>query len=688
MPWQVTQFADLPVTKDVPWDPRGRGRTALMNELLGDPPNWSRYRSAHLVWNPEEPEVKSSYKLPIGRMEQGRARVIFAQLGAAVAALNGARGGIDLPRDVRERAFNHALRYYRKLEIPRESLPVFRGSGGYGQPVVMLENADLGDDEGPRWVQIAHEGQFLGYFGGQRPFEFTREIFEQVVRNLHANKSFKAGPDGLGIERVIPWDFDHVSEMDPTLGNLPAEGAPAQGWTYDLEIRDGADGKAELWALAEFLEPARSHVKAGRYRWASVSIAFNAVDRETGEPIGAVLTSIALTNQPFLDGMQKLVASRVAAGIGAYYGAASNATEALGCLKELFSLGELAGAPEVLGELQKLQQWITTGAAPTGVDVQGLVSAIRRILNLEALMPEPLVMDRALMVLNRLLEEQAAGQAPLMPGMPEQPVPILEPTGAAASVQPDAAAAAEFGGRDMDIMETLAKLLGVNATEREVTAAVEEGIELRNQAATVLCAGKKNPTNSVLLQVAEEGMAAREKLVALLKALGVEDAEGAVAKVTDLLAQAEQLRELMPELEELRQGAAEAEEAAIEGEVSEAMASRKLPGEVKDALVLLRRQNPERFAELYPKLTPDQVALSKDVATQKGAPIKPEDGKPADEPASVIDLAGYKGANTTQRAVAYLSKNQEGFARLRWEDQFVLACQLKAREDVIDSRVQ
>jgi len=160
-----------------------------------------------------------------------------------------------------------------------------------------------------KWVQVAVEGEFLGYGGPDHPgFKFDRAIFEQVVANIHDHPAFKLGADGFGEEGVIPWDFSHASEADPARGTLPLTGAPAQGWSSDAQIRNGAGG-AELWMLTKFLEPARTFVLAGQYKWASVALSFESVDPQTGEPTGALVTSIALTNTPFIEGMAQLAAT-------------------------------------------------------------------------------------------------------------------------------------------------------------------------------------------------------------------------------------------------------------------------------------------------------------------------------------------------------------------------------------------
>lgn len=155
----------------------------------------------------------------------------------------------------------------------------------------VVELSALGDSaSGPVWNQIAKAGAFRGHSAG--PFELNAEVFGDIVRNFKAQSN-----------RRIPIDFEHASESDATSGSIPFHGAPAQGWILDLEVRDG-----NLWGLVEWLEPARTYVREDKYKFFSPAIRFGSRDRVTGKPIGARLSSGALTNNPFLDGMKPLAA--------------------------------------------------------------------------------------------------------------------------------------------------------------------------------------------------------------------------------------------------------------------------------------------------------------------------------------------------------------------------------------------
>lgn len=148
------------------------------------------------------------------------------------------------------------------------------------------------DQPAPEWIQVAKLGAFNGHAQGQ--FEITRQTFQDIVRNFRATTN-----------RRIPIDFEHASEADGSAGSIPHTGAPAQAWIIELDDR----GEGGLWAKVEWLEPAKTYVETGKYKFFSPAIRFRSRDRVTGRAAGARMTSGALTNNPFLDGMRPIAAS-------------------------------------------------------------------------------------------------------------------------------------------------------------------------------------------------------------------------------------------------------------------------------------------------------------------------------------------------------------------------------------------
>ncbi len=261
-----------------------------------------------------------------------------------------------------------------------------------------------------------------------------------MVANIRSHPAYKLDANGVAVGPVVPWDFNHASEQDPTTGELPALGAPSQGWTYDLQVRTDATGQAELWALTRFLEPARTYVKAGQYRWASVAVALNAVDPTTGANVGAMVTSIALTNTPFVEGMESLAASRRTntekyrpmkhsqANITArreFYSSAQSTEEAISDMRELFRLPETAGASEVAQQIAIVKGWFAKGAAPLGTDVQYIVGSLRTILNLPTLTPDQEVLTQAATSVQLLVQQKPGAVAPGSELVPTTELPTV-----------------------------------------------------------------------------------------------------------------------------------------------------------------------------------------------------------------------------------------------------------------------
>jgi hypothetical protein len=158
-----------------------------------------------------------------------------------------------------------------------------------GLAILLAENA-LPEVGHTTWNQVARFGEWRGHQAG--PFAFTAETFAEIITNFEATEN-----------RRIPVDYEHLSEVLPK--NAAQEGVPAVAWIVALEARGD-----ELWAAFEWVDAqAVEYVRAKKYLYLSPSAIFDAVDRVTGQRCGARLTSAALTNHPFLDGMAPLVAS-------------------------------------------------------------------------------------------------------------------------------------------------------------------------------------------------------------------------------------------------------------------------------------------------------------------------------------------------------------------------------------------
>jgi len=189
------------------------------------------------------------------------------------------------------------------------------------------------------WIQVARVGVYRGHSAG--PFEFNSNVFNRIIDNFRRTKN-----------QAVPVDFEHATEAPPGDGSIAQSGAPATGWIVDLDNR----GDRGLWALVEWLEPGLSLVRAKRYRFFSPTVAFNAIDGATGERVGPMLLSGALTNRPFLDGMAEVTASA-----NNTRGASTTETHAMEQLEKLITALRVAtgrndltadNAPSVVAEMR------------------------------------------------------------------------------------------------------------------------------------------------------------------------------------------------------------------------------------------------------------------------------------------------------------------------------------------------
>ncbi len=524
-------------------------------------------------------------------------------------------------------------------------------------PGVQLDAvAAAGDGKSPTWIQIARTGLWKGYRTGQ--VEFTKEMLDTMVKNFRANPAYSKGSDGWGATDVVPWDFNHASEMDPSMGDLPLIGAPAQAWTLDLDVRTGADGTYELWSLTRLLEPVRSYIADGKIKWASVGVWKAAVDPVSGRDIGPLLTSVAFTNNPFIQGM-----TPIAARMDYYVSRANDAEDALCQIKGLLGLPQLAAVGDVQIELAKLKMWIDSGQVPIGVDADEIVAGLRTILGLPALSAAADVFAQLMNLVPALIDQQTTESSEGSGGSEN---PNLPP-----SAGPPMMAANNPGvSMDPKKLVVLASVLGLAGTTPE----------------------------DQIIQAAQKAVDAAAKLGPLLKALGVEDADGAIGKITSLMKQAAELEAAMPELKSLREDKKKKDDEDESQEVGDAIAAHALPEKMRDALVLLRRTDVKKFREQFPLPKPGERHLAKALFADSsgnqfgsklsgaGAPgrahltaVAGGRGQGVDLP-SEEDLAQFtNGRNLTEKAMEYVRATAAGGDGLSFDDVHERASRIVAQ---------
>jgi|Deesub1362A_J573_1020465.scaffolds.fasta_scaffold03185_2 hypothetical protein len=118
-----------PLSKKTSWDADAavrRIRKWASSDGSGDKEkiNWKKYREAFAWYDASDPENFGSYKLPHHDVEDGKLVVVWRGVVAAMAALMGARGGVDIPDSDRKAVYNHLAAHYEQFE---KEAPEFKG---------------------------------------------------------------------------------------------------------------------------------------------------------------------------------------------------------------------------------------------------------------------------------------------------------------------------------------------------------------------------------------------------------------------------------------------------------------------------------------------------------------------------------------------------------------------------------
>lgn len=113
----VIPYQDLPLADEGrAWD--GNAAVNRVREWAGgdkDNIDWNKYRKAFLWYDSENAENFGAYKLPIADVIDGRLTAVPRGIMAAAAAIQGARGGVNIPDSDIPAIKRHLERYYAKM---------------------------------------------------------------------------------------------------------------------------------------------------------------------------------------------------------------------------------------------------------------------------------------------------------------------------------------------------------------------------------------------------------------------------------------------------------------------------------------------------------------------------------------------------------------------------------------------
>ena len=119
----VPEVQDLPFTEE-PWDgDAARGRLQSWASE-GEDVDFKQYEHGFAYFDGEAADTFGAYKLPHHDVVDGKLVTSRQGVFAAMAALMGARGGVDLPADQRDGVYNHLAEHYEQMgeEVPEKGM--------------------------------------------------------------------------------------------------------------------------------------------------------------------------------------------------------------------------------------------------------------------------------------------------------------------------------------------------------------------------------------------------------------------------------------------------------------------------------------------------------------------------------------------------------------------------------------
>jgi|TARA_R110000824_G_scaffold190282_2_gene371737 HK97 family phage prohead protease len=112
----VTPFQNLPMASgDIAWDSSAAKKRIREWSDSADGPT-AKYKRAFLWYDKEDDQNFGAYKLPYADIIDGDLKAVPRGVYAAAAAIQGARGGVEIPSGDKKAVRGHLDRYYSKLD--------------------------------------------------------------------------------------------------------------------------------------------------------------------------------------------------------------------------------------------------------------------------------------------------------------------------------------------------------------------------------------------------------------------------------------------------------------------------------------------------------------------------------------------------------------------------------------------
>lgn len=161
---RVIPFKHYPLApEDYPWNAPKEVRQADVDDL-----------KIMCTWyDAENPDVKSSYKLPHHRAKDYY--TVWRGVAAAMAALMGARGGVNVPDSDRKGIYNHLVKHYKEFD---KEPPEFREYTEQELKEMFPEVYEMSEEE---WKAIIGELEFKDEEKTETAFDIIKALIEKLA---------------------------------------------------------------------------------------------------------------------------------------------------------------------------------------------------------------------------------------------------------------------------------------------------------------------------------------------------------------------------------------------------------------------------------------------------------------------------------------------------------------------------
>jgi hypothetical protein len=116
MTWKASGKSDLALAdREREWDgDAARERIFRWADWDGKP-DTAKARAAFFAFDDDDPALKTNYKLPFADVIGGELKAVPRAVFAVAGVLEGARDGVDLPRDVKKAVRQRVAAYYGRM---------------------------------------------------------------------------------------------------------------------------------------------------------------------------------------------------------------------------------------------------------------------------------------------------------------------------------------------------------------------------------------------------------------------------------------------------------------------------------------------------------------------------------------------------------------------------------------------